>query len=335
MYTESNSYYDFIVSRLGQKPLKIPRALPLKMVQDKKTLKAVCIYLALKPLFYNGEIYQAKKNLNSLAAYLQVSAGALRYKLKTLQDMNLITWKNDTLYLAAWGALFEYYGQDYHHRAKYHYLKDEFDVYSIELIIRRLAIEQNLKKQDNEIKEKIFNQQIKEQRQAPILKAVNQILKANIANEGKQRISEQYLAKLDQLERADFRNEKALKRKIKKSGLFDAWHRLAIANYHRNIREFDHLHDINTDVSMSCKKVAELFSLNAQSSGYYWEQRLQKARLITVQARAILLRPGSQDLTRFLFAQKTENLNLHHFIGLSGIWKKLNNAFTFSNLAYF
>ncbi len=92
--------------------------------------------------------------------------------------------------------------------------------------------------------------------------------------------------------------------------------------------------EINTDVSISCEKTANIYGMANKSSGHYWQRRLVKAGLMKVYARAIPLDKDSQSLHRFYFEQQIKGMKLHHFVGSKGIWKRLNNLFEFTNLAY-
>ncbi len=191
MINKGDQYLNFLMSRTGSRALKIPCTLSARIIQDPKKLKAVCVWLCLKPLFYNGEIRHVRQNLPALAKWVGISPGALRYKLKELEGMELISRDPEgNLFLRSWQTLFKYYGINRPGRFKFYRFKDEFDPYSIELIIRRLALEEQLKKQDYEIEQKIFRSALIKDRQAPVLKALDQILKANIALEDRHRISQ-------------------------------------------------------------------------------------------------------------------------------------------------
>ena len=334
MNIKNTEYYNLISDRSGSRALKIPCNLSVKLCKDPKLLKAVALWLCMKPIFYNGEIRNVRGNMKEFAAALGIGSSALRYKLYTLEQKQLIRWdESGNLFLGSWKKLFSVFGIVRPGRFKFYYLKDEFSPYSIELIIRRYTLSETLKKQEHEIDQKIFRDEMKRDRQLPVLKALDQILKSQIPKESKERLGKKYIDQLDQLETHDFTTEKTLLKKVRKTGLFSTWYRQAEAAYYRNRHEFDFIHEINFHVSISCLTTAKLFQCQAKSSGYYWQRRLEKARLISIKSWAIPLDESVRNYPRMIFEQSRGAMELHHFIGKKGIWKRLKNTFQFTQIS--
>jgi hypothetical protein len=330
---EDKIYLQNLEQRRLLRPLKVPANLAGKILSDRFLMRSVCMYLELKPLFYNGELYNAKKRHAAIAAYLCMGKSSYRYKIMHLERIGLVRFdESGTMFLASWKQFFRIYGIERPGRFRFYRLKNQY--VNSEHLIRRFAIEENLKKQAYEIEQKIFEGELKQDRQDPILRQIDQVDRAKIAKEDKQRLRLPLIEKLERLERHDYRGEKSLIKKLKRSGLMNCWYNRAERNYYRRLYEFDAWHDINLDESISCQKTADLFGITSKSGGYYWQRRLAQIGLMEIESRAVLLDESEPQLHRLYYESSRGHLNLHHFVGQKGIWKRLNNRFHFSNLAY-
>lgn len=327
-------YIEKLTSRRSKRPLKVPRNLSQKLLNDKERFKAVCVYLELKPLYYNGQIDQARQKSDEIAFFLSMSRRKYYYQVKKLIRFGLISFdKSGTMYLASWKQFFKLYGIDRPGRFRYYRLKNEYSN-DAALLIRRFALQENLEQQHYTIEHKVFEKNFKYNQQVPILKSLDQVRKANIPKEGKERISADLIRQIEVIERADFSDQHAVKTKFKKKGLLAQWYREYETAYYRDTRKFDHIHAVNFDVSISCDKTAFLYGLKSKSGGHYWQQKLQSLGLMVIEKRAVLLDKESSSIARLIWAMKDESLQLHQYVGTSGIWKRLNNRFHFTNLSY-
>ena len=328
---------DFIqklTEQRAKRPLKIPRNLSQAILNDRDKLKAVCVYLELKPLYYNGQIENARQRADELAWFLYLSRRKYYYIMRRLVKMGLATIDQDgTLYLASWKKFFALYGIQRPGRFRFYRLKNDY-CKAVEVLIRRFALEENLKQQEYQVEHKIFESEIKAHRQQPFIKSLMQVQKANIPKEGKERISQDLIRQIEVIQRADFSNEHSLKNKYKKKGLLAEYYKAHERAYYQNLRKFDHIHTVNFDISISCEKTAFLYGLKSKSGGHYWQQKLQSLNLLVLEKRAVLLDKEDSSIARLIWAIKDESLQLHQFAGTSGIWKRLNNRFHFPNIWY-
>ena len=100
--------HDFEERRYRTK-LKIPQTLSTIVAKDKKLMKLLAVYFALKPLYYSGVITNAKSRYLEIAGYLGIGESTLRMKLGMLKQTGLIWFdKNNHLHLASRKKMVEY-----------------------------------------------------------------------------------------------------------------------------------------------------------------------------------------------------------------------------------
>lgn len=297
-------------------------------------MKAVCVWLELKPLYYNGQIENARQKAREIAAYLEISRRTYFKQVKKLRTLGLISFNDQgTMFLKSWKMLYNLYGIDRPGRFRYYRLKNEF-VRCAEYYLRLFAIKENFKIQEHTIEHKVFESQVKYERQVPILKGLAQVQKANIPRKDKERICEDLTRQIEVIGRDDLSKEHRLKSKYKRNGLLAALYRQAERHYYGDLHRFDAVHTVNFDVSMSCERMAQLYNLQSKSGGHYWQKKLAAAGLMEIEKRAVLVDAETGNISKLVWAIQQDVLQLHHFSGTKGIWKRLNNRFHFANLSY-
>lgn len=305
--------------------LKIPRYILSRLIQeDKKLYKAILIYLDLKPLFYSGVFKDAKNRAGALAGFLRISKRNFHYKIKLLEERGFISWDKNDLILCSWIRFFELNGIKIKdpRSMKFYRLKNNYD---LDLLSRVLIIQENFKKQEKVIERKIFTTQVIEEKQIKVLEDLQKLILSELPTKDKERLREEKLFKIRELELQTNQDNRRELSKLKRSGLYSYHYTDSLRKWFHNQRAFNHSHRVNFDISVSCKKVAQLFGLTAQSTGYYWECKLQERGYLKKEPRSIFI-PNVSAHSLYHF-RKSGDLEHHYFEALhgKGIFKRLNN----------
>lgn len=298
---------------------------------DPKLFKAVLVYLDLKPLFYTGVFHKGKSKYSELSRFCGMSKRAFGYKIKLLEKKGFVSFNSDgDLILCSWSNFFELFGikrKDPRH-FRFYTCKN---IYNLNLLSRQLIIQENFKKQEKAIEKKIYATEVLDNRVMNIVKQIHELNLSDIPTKDKERIREAKLFDIKSLELQKTHGTLRDFRKLKKNGLFQYHYIDALRGWYNNQRAFNHNHRVNFDISVSCKKVAELFGLSSGSSGYYWEKKLEEAGFCEKKPRSIYI-PKVQSWA-IQFSSKFD-LEHHYFIGAKGdgVFKRLNNQLTFATL---
>lgn len=320
-------YIEFLQEQGLKRPLKIPRGYAKEIIQDRKILKAVVVYLELKPLFYNGEFYQAKSRAGEIAAYLRMSKRAYLYKLDTLEALGFIKFDSKgTMFLCSWFDLLSWFGfkGDPGARIKFYRLKNIYP--NSEYLLRRFVIDENFKTQAFAIDKKIFTNNKDVGLEKGLVKKISDIMASSeIVLRDRQRLAKPIIEQLNRLHQPI--GDKHLKRekaKYKKAGLLAQWEIEEMGHYFTHLKTMNHFHAINFDISISCQKLANLYGLKSASSGHYWERMLELGKFIETESRAEFCAKPYQ--SKFTFKECAKNgWKGHHFEGRNGFFKRLNN----------
>lgn len=328
-------YISLLDGKKAERPLKIPCNLSEKILKDRENLRSVVLWLELKPLFYNGEFKNACSRSADIANYLRVSKRKYLYVIKRLEKIGFLRFEGKNMILCSWKTFFEFYGINREtKRYKFYRLKNIYA--NSEYLLRRFAIDENFKRQAFAIETKIFNKNSVEDRQIDLLKDLNKVRQSlGIAKEDRQRLEADLLMKIEQVGSLDPKHAKREKRKLRKAGVLQDWTRREERAYFKNRGELNYFYPINFDISISCKRLAEIYGLKSSSGGFYWQNLLQIGKFIEIHSRAILLNDNSQNSSRFYREMKNGDSLGHQFEGKSGIFKRLNNSFTLLPLESF
>lgn len=322
-----------MVEKQKDSVLKIPKNCFNQLLADRQEFKAVVIWLELKPLFYNGTFRQARKRANELSNYLGISKRSYYYKIKKLKEMDLIEFnEKGDLVLCSWNKFFNYFGaQKESKRFKWYRLKNSVNV---EFAIRQIVIEENLKAQNKTIDLKIFLQEVCLDRQTNLLREIVKIQQNDlIPTKDKERQIKTLNLELRSNKRKwlDTKNDPEFK-KYKSNGMLTRLFVQAYKNYEESIKRpsLDYP-SIDPVPSLSCGGVAQLFGLKSQSSGYYWQKRLEQRGQLKTSKRSIFC-PGFKVSEYNHAIQNGVDLKGHFFASKSGVYRRLNNAFNFTPL---
>lgn len=304
-----------------------------KILSDRKKLKAVCVWLELKTFYYNGQLVQARQHAEEIAHTLGISTRNYRTQIGRLKNLGLLRFdEQGTMYLSSWQSFFSVYGINRPGRFHFYRLKNDL-ARDCENLLRVFAIKENFKKQEHKIESNSFEKNLKYKQQFPILQQLDQVNRANIPSEDKERISRDLYRQIEVIGNADFSQQYTLRTKAKKQGLLTQWLREYERAFYRDRLKFNHIHEVNFDVTISCERVARLYNLKSKASGHYWEKKLAAFGFMKIERRAVLLDKENSSVMRLIWTMKEDGLLLHQFVGPKGIWKRLNNVFHFSNLA--
>ncbi len=311
---------------------KIPKFILQEILQnDKRLYKALLIYLDLKPLFYTGVFHQAKRRHKSIAAFLRISPRSLHYKFKSLEDHGFISFdQKGDLILCSWVTFFKKFGIECKdpRKLKFYQVKN---IYNLDLLSRRLIIEENFKKQEKAINKKIYSQQVLEERQIKVLKDLKELDQSDIPTKDRERIRERKLLEIRSYEVQKRQGNQREFQKLKKSGLWNYHYMDALRKWYHNERTFNFNHPVNFDISLSCQSVANLFGLASKSSGYYWEKKLNESGYCEKKPRSIYIPKVQNWAVQF---SRSQDLEHHYFIGAKGdgVYKRQNNLLIFAPL---
>lgn len=134
--------------------IKILKGAAAALVEDKKLLKPVSVFLCLKAHFINGTILNYPKKIETLAGHCFISENTFRTRLNELKKLGLITMEGRRINLTSYQQLHKTIGLE-NEIEKYNYRKTDTKP---EYIIRATALKENFDRQEKKIKEKIEKQ---------------------------------------------------------------------------------------------------------------------------------------------------------------------------------
>lgn len=273
-----NQSGNILQERRGAKLLKIPKGLTAQHLSDIKELKIIALYCELKPLFYDGQIHQAKSRYNEISEYLGIGNSTLRLYLKRMLERGLITYKGKHLQLCSWKQFFDLYSLNYYGGKSFFYIENRGETQNR---IRAIYCKNNTEKQKYKFWQKFFISELHKDH-------VNETFRREIATiatttrsnpDTLQRFTERMLDKL--------RGNKQFRRYYNK--FKDDPHNLFKA-FQIAIKEMEIGNDIPTNnpfFTLSCQGVARVLGKRSRSVGHYWEQKLKEAGMIQIQATTI------------------------------------------------
>lgn len=288
--------------------LVIPKNLPTYIAIDKKLMKLLSVYFALKPLYYSGVITKAKSRYREIAEYLNIGESTLRMRLGMLRKAELVRFdKAGNLYLASreklcqWIKKQEHINEIFNEEPKINhkhchsidnyskYNEDPADM-NHEHLLRTLVIEEYRQRQKNVIEDKIFLKEKYSEKCESLLK--KGVSPDETWDRYYQRVSQHLLVnkKLRQqktLMMADKETVDALVRKHQ--GIYNTQRRDDMS-----IDPGDFIFpDIDPVSTLSCWGVARIFGLCSPSSGHYWENILLNEGLLAVKNRCLPVKEHS------------------------------------------
>lgn len=319
-----NKYIEFLQNKRREKPLKIPRYLSEAILQDRQLMKALCVWIELKPLFYDGRFKNAKQKRKSLARYLCMSVTAFNYKVERLCQKGLMTWQdNGDLVLCSWDQFFDSMGHRKTDARSYKFYRLKNDISNSEYLFRFYAIRENYDKQRAVIDKKLYESFYKESLGIGLLNQLHEVRqRTDIAILDRQRIESELIERMERIPTLKVNVDKRFK-KFRKRNDFNFLFMQGCREYFQNLKTFNYSGKINFDISVSCKRMAALYGLSSASSGHYW-QRIMQGHFWRVENRSIYIKDASS--LKFHHARITGNLEHHYFEGMKrGVFRRLNN----------
>lgn len=234
--------------------ISIPHLLSIQVSNDRVLRRHLCVFLKLKSLFKSSSIHDIKSCKKSLASSIGISEGKLRSSLAYLYKNNLCWIDNGGCLRFISGEKLSLKYNDFSCKYK---LKMNLDssIENINLFIVACAIDENLKRQQHAVENKIVNKTLK--------------------SYGKVHVES---------------TEKAIKRGIRKK-LSTATSKLN-CNRVRDRRFNDAEQEINSAVTLSRRGVSKLMGLNSISSGSTMARRLVTADLLEDKKNIVRLESG-------------------------------------------
>lgn len=254
-------------------------AIPKKVLKDiftHKHYRAFVLFLQLKPLYTSSVIMNDNGKLPYaiMAAYLGISVSGLRARIRQLKKYKLARADKDkNIRLASYKTFVNLFQPQYFRRMKkYRYC----NVADADILLRTAAIEENYKKQNYKLKNKIISKEI-----------------YSTVNAHQDRINSPkvnpFTIKADcpvNMHRTDL--SKTAIRKIRKMLLKDydnlLWKHKQI--FRQQIAAIENgFPDINPYVTLSCAGVGRLFGLSA-SAGYYQRSRMLGSDVLRIKEKS-------------------------------------------------
>lgn len=293
------------------------------ILQDKQLMKALCVWVELKPLFYDGRFKNVRSNRKILAKYLNMGTTSFIYKLNRLIKRGLAHWEGTDLVLCSWNTLFECLGQRKTDNHRYKFYRLANTIPNSEFLFRFYAIKENFDKQKAVIEKKIYQKYFKEERELSLLKMIQSTQSRNdIAILDRQRIVSGLIDQIDKVQQTNFNRDRAFK-KFKKYEDLGTLFANGCRTYFNELHTFNFNSGINFDISISCKRMAQIYGLSSGSSGHYWQQRL-KGHFWSIHPRSVYIK--DMNTFRFNHELREGNLKHHYFEGRKrGIFRRLTN----------
>lgn len=257
-------------------------AIPKKVLKEiitHKHYRAFLIYLQLKPLYVSGTIMNDNGKLpyRKIAAYLQLSISGVRGKIRQLKKHKLIHGDDHkNFHLASYQKFVCIFQPQFHRRMKKYRYRNVADA---DVLVKTAAIEENFKKQNYILKNKIINKELygtvnahKDRINSP--KGFNDLFAITNDCQQSRNIS-------------DFYRPTSARRKIRKALMKDYDNLLLKAKnaYMYELEQIQHgFPDINPYVTLSCSGMGRLFGIGP-SAGHYQRNKIVSAGIINIKLR--------------------------------------------------
>jgi DNA-binding Lrp family transcriptional regulator len=137
--------------------IRIHQGLPTKIVKDQKLLKAICVFYGLKYLYTGGIILNISKRYEEISKKLEISETNLRSKIKYLIELGLITRENNNLTFAGFTKIKQILKLKTFKCFRVDYKTPK----NLEILIKCLSIEENYKKQEYKLQQKVIKEELK------------------------------------------------------------------------------------------------------------------------------------------------------------------------------
>lgn len=286
--------------RSRAKKVRIYKELPHKITHNKTLIKAVTIYLELKPVYYNSLIKDYKRHYSQLAEFLRIGNSTLRAYIPRLIELGLARKEGNHLILCSWEAFRDLFGIE---TKKAYYVDTEN---SVSHWLRLIAIKENLVRQEHQFWRKLFlHDQYSLYCQNELSKFKT---KGNINLVSRERFGKDLFYKVE-------------KQKVWKQ-LFNKFRndpyqigratKMALHELERGAE----IPSINPEITLSCRGVAKLFNCHSPGAGYYWERKLEDLNLLLVHTTSI------RSTDKAILRQRIEGIDLGIYERTTSIKKR-------------
>lgn len=268
--------------------IRINSGLPTKIVKDQKLLKAFCVFYSLKYLYSGGIILNISKRYQELSKKLQISETNLRSKVKYLIEIGLITKENNNLTFAGFSAIKKKYKIKTFKSFRLEYKNPK----GLEVFIKCAAIEENLKKQEYKLQQKILNEELR---------------------------------KFGKIEAKSIR-KKIIKQLKSNIGILTENYKKREPSYSLNKTKLKN--EVNPVTTLSRLGVADLFGRKSKSTGTRFINKLKKYDCILEDNKRIDLVQRKFNYHMF----RSLELDSSYFIYKNNLYQRLPNKLTLTNI---
>ena len=268
--------------------IRIHQGFPTKIVKDQKLLKAICVFYGLKYLYTGGIILNISKRYKEISKKLEISETNLRSKIKYLIDIGLITRENNNLTFAGFDKIKKIFNLKTFKSFKVDYKTPK----NLEILIKCLSIEENFKKQEYKLQQKVIKEELK---------------------------------KFGKIEAKN--TEKKIIQKIRKDiGPLTEKYKKREPNYSLNKNFLEK--KMNPVTTLSRSGVASLFSRKSKSTGTRFINKIKKFGYVVEDEKRIDLIQRKFNFNMF----RSLELDSSYFIYKNNLYQRLPNKLTLINI---
>lgn len=268
--------------------IKIIQGLSSKIVKDTRLLKSMCVFYSLKYLYTGGIILNISKRYPEIAEKLSISETNLRSKIKHLIELGLISRKNNNLTFVSFNTVKKKFKIKTFKSFKIEYKNPK----DLEILIKCISIEENLKKQEYKLQQKVLKEELKRFGKIEAKNTKKKLMKQLKTNIG-------------------FLTEKYKKRK---------------PNYSINKENFKK--EVNPVTTLSRFGIANLFSKKSKSTGSRFMNKLKNKGILLEDEKRIELIQKKFNFTMY----KSLELDSSYFIYKNNLYQRLPNRIALINI---
>lgn len=274
--------------------IKIPEGC-LRICQNRKIWHHIHFFFQLKGLNIEGRLY--KGSIKAQISHLKTSYASMWRYISFLKDNGLVKEYDGYYQLCSYDQLYSFLGYDVNtviKGKKGKRRKGTFKIFKV--------------KSNEDLKLAIYKEEIG-------LSLQRQTFAAMVKDKSNKRMQKQIPGTIqDYKKHLDVQNVRNIAFNLDNRN---------VAEYNAEMNGED-ISYYNTDITLSCLNVAELFGYKSSASGYVIEQKLKKTGALSVHSRKVLVHPF---MTREQFEHSPFKSSSYHYVN-GKVYKQLPNMIT-------
>lgn len=277
-----------IIKKLPQN-IRIHKSLLTKLSQDNKWLKAMSVFYSLKYMYSGGIILNITKRYSEIAKFLGISETNLRSKINFLIEKGLIEKNNNKLIFISFNTIQKKFKIKTFKSYRIEYDKPK----ELEIKLKLIILEENLKRQEYKLQEKIINEELKKFGKIEAkttIKKIRKKIKSNI----------NYLTEQYKQRELDY----------------------SLTNNYSS-------KNINSEITLSRNSIAKQFGRTHKSAGSRFIKKLKTKGLVVEDIKRIKLVSKNFKNNNI---KKSLELDSSYFIYKSNLFQRKSNKVSFINI---